>query len=322
MNRLAMTGWVLGAGLLLNSDVVRTAETQATTSTENVPAAAAATAKRIDAAQPTRSMVYKTTTDSKGEKVELQLHVFEPIGHKATDKTPAIVFFFGGGWQNGSPSAFYPHCAYFASRGLVAISADYRVRTRQGTTPFECVADGKSAVRYVRANGAAMGIDASRIAAAGSSAGGHVAASTALIAGLDEKNEDATISSIPNALILFNPVIDTSTAGYGNARLGDRWREISPLHHVRAGLPPTIVFHGNADKTVPYANAQAFEAAMRAGGNRCELVTLEGVGHGFAYNLANKPANLATRESDKFLATLGYLKGEPTLQANGKAGAP
>ena len=69
--------------------------------------------------QPTRSVVYKTVGD-----VSLALHLFEPEGHKATDKRPAIVFFFGGGWNGGTPSQFYPHCAYLASRGMVAVAAE------------------------------------------------------------------------------------------------------------------------------------------------------------------------------------------------------
>lgn len=263
---------------------------------------------------PTRVLIYKTTVNAAGEKVELKLNVFEPPGHKASDKTPVIAFFFGGGWNDGSPTNFFAHSAYFASRGMVAVVPDYRVKNRQKTTPFESVADGKSALRFLRANAATLGIDPKRIVAAGSSAGGHVAACTALIPGLDESGEDPKISSRPDALVLYNPVIDTSEIGYGNARLGARWQEISPQHHVRAGLPPTILFHGDADKTVPYANAVAFEKAMREAGNRCELVTLPGVGHGFVYKLTNKSARTATRGTDVFLASLGYLQGEPTLE--------
>ncbi len=265
--------------------------------------------------QPTRTLVYKVTTDAAGKKVELQMHVFEPIGHKTSDKTPAIALFFGGGWNNGDPSIFFPHCAYLASRGMVAIAPDYRVKNRQKTTPLECVADGKSALRFVRQNAKEWGIDPERIAAGGSSAGGHVAACTALLPGFDEKTENSAISSAPNALVLFNPVIDTSPTGYGNERLGARWEEISPLQHVRPGLPPAIVFHGTADKTVPYQNAVDFQKAMQAAGNRCELETLAGVGHGFAYRIEKKSANFALRQSDTFLASLGYLQGAPTLAA-------
>ena len=60
---------------------------------------------------------------------------------------PAIVFFFGGGWTTGTPIQFYPECAHFAAKGFVAISADYRIASVNRTTPFESVADGKSAIR-------------------------------------------------------------------------------------------------------------------------------------------------------------------------------
>ena len=83
---------------------------------------------------------------------KLFLHAFNPKGHKASDRLPAIVFFFGGGWNGGTPKQFEPHCAYLASRGMVAITAEYRVKSRNKTTPFECVKDGKSAIRWVREN--------------------------------------------------------------------------------------------------------------------------------------------------------------------------
>jgi acetyl esterase len=263
--------------------------------------------------QPTQRLVFKNTTDAAGQPVQLHLNIFNPAGHKAGDKTPVFVFFYGGGWNTGNPRLLFQHCAYFASRGIVAIAPDYRVKNRQQTTPFECVADGKSAIRYVRAHASELGIDPDKIVAAGTSAGGHVAASAAIIPGLDEKGEDTAVSSVPNALVLYNPVIDTSPAGFGNARLKERWQEISPLQHVRPGLPPTIVFHGDADTTVPYANVVAFEAAMKQAGNRCELVTFPGVGHGFVPRFSTSTAQQAIRDTDKFLASLGYLQGEPTL---------
>ena len=127
---------------------------------------------------------------------------------KHKDQRPAVVFFFGGGWNGGSPSQFAPHCEYLASRGMVAMTADYRVKSRQGTTPFDCVEDGKSAIRYVRQHAKELGVDPKKIAAGGGSAGGHVAAATGTVRGMDEKNEDSGISSKPDALILFNPVYD------------------------------------------------------------------------------------------------------------------
>ena len=94
-----------------------------------------------------RAEVYKTIGD-----VKLKIYIYEPKGHKAGAKRPAIVFFFGGGWRGGTPRQFLEHCRYLASKGMVAMTTDYRVSSRQGTKPFHCVRDGKSAVRWIRQN--------------------------------------------------------------------------------------------------------------------------------------------------------------------------
>ena len=263
--------------------------------------------------QPTRTEIYKKTVNGAGKPIDLTMNIFEPSGHKAGDKTPAIVLFYGGGWSSGDPDLFFAHATYLASRGMVAFVPRYRTKNSAQTSPFEAVTDAKSAIRWVREHAKELGIDPNRIAAAGSSAGGHIAATAAIVSGFEEPTENAKISSRPDALILYNSVIDLSPSGYGNERVGPKWQSISPLQNVRPGDPPTIVFHGTADKTVPYANAVAFEKAMKDAGNAVELVTLRGVGHGFAYRPAKKSANLALRQTDEFLAKLGYLKGEPTL---------
>ncbi len=223
----------------------------------------------------TREIVYKTIGD-----VELKLYLYEPTA-KAAHPRPAIVFFFGGGWVGGSPSQFFPQCEHLAQKGIVAISAEYRVRNRHQTTPFECVKDGKSAIRWVRAHAGELGVDPRRIAAAGGSAGGHVAACTATIPNLENEGEDLSISSIPNLLVLFNPVLDTSKLGYGNDKLKDQWQRLSPASHVKPGICPTIIFHGIADKTVPIENPRRFDRLMYENGNHCELIQYEGQGHGF-----------------------------------------
>lgn len=98
---------------------------------------------------------------------------------------------------------------------MVAFSADYRVKSRNQTTPFECVQDARAAIRWVRAHAAEWGIDPDRIVASGGSAGGHLAACTAVIVDGDKAVENAKFSSVPNALVLFNPVLDTTAKGYG-----------------------------------------------------------------------------------------------------------
>ena len=261
--------------------------------------------------KPDREIVFKSF-----DKDPLELNVFLPEGWKASDKRSAIVFFFGGGWRSGTPAQFFSQSRYLASRGMVAVSAQYRTSNSHGTSPFECVADGKSAVRWMRKHASELGIDPDRIAAGGGSAGVHVAATTGVIDGLDEKGEDLSISSKPNALVLFNPVTDISAV----QRWGDRALDGSPLQHVDRGDPPTIVFHGRADSTVPFATAETFCEAMQDAGNRCELVGFDGRPHGFFNYTRSRVAYANTVwHMDRFLASLGYLEGEPTA---GRPGDP
>ena len=254
-----------------------------------------------------RQVVYQVIGEA-----ELKLHVFEPMDRKEGTALPAIVFFFGGGWVGGTPEQFYPQSRYLAARGMVAISAEYRVKERHGVTPFECVADGKSAIRWVRSRAAEMGIDPDKVAAGGGSAGGHVALCTAMIKGHDE---GGVFHSTPDALVLFNPGVDT-TAEPIVARMPEgRARELSPMHHIREGLPPSILFHGTEDQVVPFGHAERFCAKMRAAGNWCQLVAFEGKAHGF-FNYGrdgNTSFEETVRAMDRFLASLGYLEGEPAL---------
>lgn len=255
--------------------------------------------------QPTRRAVYKRVED-----VELQLHIFEPEGHSAEDRRGAIVFFFGGGWKGGSPSQFYPHAAHLAKQGMVAICAEYRVKSRHGTSPFECVRDGKSALRWVRGHAEELGIDPQRIAAGGGSAGGHVAAAVATVPGLNEQGESTEISPRPQALVLFNPVYDNGPGGYGHERVGDRYREISPLHNIHEGMPPAIVFLGTQDDLVPVETGKTFQQRMRDVGSRSELMLFEGEPHGFFNYGRGDGSNYrkTVAAMDAFLKSLGVFE--------------
>lgn len=259
--------------------------------------------------EPDQKLEYKKVGDT-----SLSLHVFNPDGHKASDQRPAVVFFFGGGWNGGSPGQFYPHCEYLASRGMVAISAEYRVKSRNQTTPRECVMDGKSAVRWIRANAGKLGIDPEKLAAGGGSAGGHVAAATGTTKGFEEEGEDSSVSNRPDALVLFNPVYDNGPDGYGHDRVKGYWKEISPIHNISENTPPTIVFLGTKDKLIPVATAEKYKKLMEAKNRRCDLHLYKDQPHGF-FNLdKNKEHYVKTvTEMDKFLASLGFLKGKPTL---------
>lgn len=231
----------------------------------------------------------------------LRLHFFRPRP-PANEPTPAIVFFFGGGWKAGSPAQFYPQCMHFSARGMMAISAEYRVADRHGTDPGCCVEDGKAALRWVRTHAAELGIAPDRIAAGGGSAGGHVALCCGALAGFDDAPDGGRCT--PDALVLFNPVLDNGPGGYGHDRVKEYWEQFSPLHNLHAGLPPTIVFLGTEDALIPVQTITRFAEQMHALGVRCEPHFYPGEKHAF-FNHSGYADTLG--KTDRFLTSLGFL---------------
>lgn len=263
----------------------------------------------LAAARGEETVVYKKAGDR-----ELKLFIEKPADWKAADRRPAIVFFFGGGWVGGTPAQFLKQSEYLATRGMVGVRVEYRTISKGDKgPPVVCCADAKSAMRYVRAHAAELGVDPDRIAAAGGSAGGHLAAVTGLVKGLDDANDDPKVSCKPNALVLFNPVFNNGPGQWGHARVGDRYREFSPAHNVTKDAPPTIVFLGDRDNLIPVSVLEAFEKDMKQAGARCEARVYPQAGHGF-FN-RDPHFTLTLIEADKFLASLGWLQGPPTLQA-------
>ena len=253
------------------------------------------------------------------DTVTLKLYVKNPEGFNINKSYPVIVFFFGGGWISGTVTQFEPHANYLSSRGMIAVLSDYRVKNRQQTSPFEAVADAKSVIRYLRKNAAALHIDPSKIVASGGSAGGHLAAATATVPGLNDATDNLKISCKPNALVLFNPVFDNGPSGYGYDRIGERYPEISPMHNIKKGTPPTVVFLGTKDDLIPVASAQLYKQKMEEAGCRCDLFLYEGQKHGFFNYRGSSPEGShyfkeTVYQTDIFLESLGYLAGKPTIR--------
>lgn len=248
--------------------------------------------------------VYKKTAEG-----VLSLHCFMPADWKATDRRPVIVFFFGGGWKNGSYTQFVPQAEYFASRGIVAISADYRIESKHKTKPDVAVADAKSAIRWVRANASTLGIDPDKVIASGGSAGAHLAAATALVEKYDAA-DDPKASCKPNALVLFNPFLN----GKGRTILGSDGSNIaeaiSPTLSLAKNTPPTILFFGTNDAML--TQGKEYAEKCKDLGVRAELYTAADQPHGF-FN--REPwLSVTAIQADEFLSSLGYLKGPPTLE--------
>lgn len=252
--------------------------------------------------------VYKHTA----EDGSLALYVFPAVdASRPPTPRPAVVFFHGGGWTGGSVREFYPQSDALSRMGVVAINVEYRVQERHGTTPFESVMDAISAMRWVRAHAKEFNIDPNRIAAAGGSAGGHLAAATATLTA-PELDEDAKkeVGFRPNALVLFNPVIDNGPGGYGYERIGERYPDFSPLHNLNADMPATLVMTGDQDHLISVETLEAFRDGMQGLGVRSELIVYPDQKHGF-YRIQNSKSDAmyqsTLHDMQTFLHSLGWI---------------
>lgn len=261
-------------------------------------------AKLTDAKVTTADHVYKKTTEG-----ELVLHGFFPPDWKATDRRSVIVFFFGGGWKNGAYTQFVPQAEYFAGRGLVALSADYRIESKHKTTPDRCVEDARSAIRWVRANAGKLGADADKIVAAGGSAGGHIAACAALVDGFDAADDPKEVSCKPAALLLFNPALNLPRPVKG-ANGDDVAAKISPTKFLTKTAPPTWLVYGDGDAMLN--QGKEYARAAKELGVPVELLTAPKQPHGF-FN-RSPWLEATTQAADAWLVDRGFLSGKGTLK--------
>ena len=226
---------------------------------------------------PNQQLLYKTVGQQK-----LFLHTFEPPEYQPSDRRAVFLAIHGGGWTGGRTEDFYPIAANFAAQGMLGISLEYRLaNSGQGTTVFDCVQDARSSVRWIRENANRLGIDPAKIVVMGGSAGGHLALSTVLFEEINDARDNLAFSATPNCLIMMYPVIDTSADGYGQSKIGKRWQELSPLHRVRANLPPALFFHGTADSVTPFRGMQMFQKKSLDAGNQSKLIIHPGGRHGY-----------------------------------------
>ena len=247
------------------------------------------------------------------DTTKLFMQVFAPKFLDSSKSYPAMVFFFGGGWSSGDKSQFINHAMYFSQRGIICFLVDYRTKNKNNTTPFESLMDAKTSIRFIRKNASYYRVDTTKIIASGGSSGGQLAAATALIDSYNEKNDDLSISCIPNVLVLFNPVIDNGPGGYGYEKIGEAYRFFSPLYNIKKGAPPTIIFLGTNDKHIPVETVEYYKKVMEKVDSKCELRLYEGQGHGFFNHKNLEYFRKTINETDKFLISLGYLKEEPII---------
>jgi acetyl esterase len=249
----------------------------------------------------------------------LRAFVFPAAAGQDAGAHPAIAFFHGGGWVFGRPQEFFGACERFARLGFTTISFQYRLSVnadgtwpKPGVSPIESVKDARSAIRWMRANAAALDIDPDRIVVAGQSAGGQLALATALIE-INESTDDLNVSPAPNALLLYSSNVNTLEP-WVDMLLGDRSAAsifaISPYHHVRKHMPPAIAFRGLQDDQVPRYVVDLFKRRMDEFGNRFEVVSYPGRKHYLGVG-NEKYATYFDEEimerTDAFLRELGFM---------------
>jgi acetyl esterase/lipase/predicted enzyme related to lactoylglutathione lyase len=244
-------------------------------------------------------VLYKRTPQE-----DMYLYILRPQTNSGNG-LPAIVYFTGGGWVNGDVYGQIPNPAWFRDHGIIGIEADYRVKSRHGTTPIECIQDAKSAIRYVRQHAKELGVDPNKIIAAGGSAGGHLAACTFLDGG-DTPGENLEISSKPNALVLHNPVLGE---GFGKDFF-DAHPEFSPILHIKKGWPPTILSNGTKDQTTPFEVAEKFTRLMKEAGNACELIPVKDADHSCDWPVSNPNFLPNMQRMTEFLKTQNMMSSD------------
>ena len=254
-------------------------------------------------AQRDTVIIYK-----KIDTTELKVWIHYP--DKVKKRHSAIIFFHGGGWNNGTAEQFLPQSEYLASQGMVAIRASYRLKNVHGTTPKEALEDAKSAIRFLRLNAKELHILPNKIAAGGGSAGGHLAAAAFTSININDPKDAIAVSAKPNSLVLFNPVIDNGPEGYGYERIKAWFPDISPMHGITKKFPPTVLFLGTKDALIPVSTGEIFRDKIKAAGGQCTLFLYEGAGHGFfGWKDGKNPYYDETlKQTEIFLRQQGYLK--------------
>lgn len=257
-------------------------------------------------ADPGKAFVYK---QSAGQPQ--QLEVYFPKAWSPSNRVPGVILFHGGSWTGGTLDQFRHACAYFASRGLVAATANYRMTAKGERTALPanesykrvCVTDAKTAIRWMKQHAGELGIDPKRLIAGGGSAGGHVSVLATTNPGLDDPADPPGFDTSVVAYVLFNPA-------FTEADSVDP--QIDVLQHLKAGFPPAILFFGTEDNWKKGADA-ALKKLKALGNTTTEMWTAKGQAHSFFNRAPWQDVTLA--EADRFLVRLGLLAGEPTLSA-------
>ena len=249
--------------------------------------------------------IYKS---SAGKERRMEIH-FPPDHDPARSKVPGMILFHGGGWKSGSLAQFRAACAYFARRGLVCATAEYRMIGPSDAKPAAgesikrvCVIDAKSAIRWFKQQAPALGIDPARIITGGGSAGGHISALATMNPGLNDPADPAGIDTKVVAYLWFNPAFQSED---------HKDPEIDVFRHMNGALPPAIVFFGDED---PWKKGwdPVHAKWKELGAKDIRLHIAQGQPHGYFNDEPWRSRTL--REAEVFLVELGLISAKTSLE--------
>lgn len=221
-----------------------------------------------------------------------RLDVYVPRDASATPPVPTVIYIHGGGWEGGDKNSSVLRLLPYLEMGWAAVNVDYRAGP--ATAPA-AVEDCRCALRWVIRNAQKYKLDVNKLVVTGESAGSHLALTTGMLpasAGLDgdcSGKEELKVAAIVNWYGVTD-VVDLfegpDQEGFavrwlsGRANSKEIARRVSPLQYVRAGLPPILTIHGDADTVAPYNQAVRLHKALDDAKVPNQLLTIPGGTHG------------------------------------------
>ena len=224
---------------------------------------------------------------------DAKLDVYTPSNIAGPGPFPTVVFIHGGGWVGGTKEASVLNILPYLEMGMAVVNVEYRLG-RVSLAPA-AVEDCRCALRWVIRNAKTYNFDVNKLVVTGHSAGGHLALTTGMLpdsAGLERQcpgNEVLKVAAIINWYgvtdvgdLLDGPNMKTYAVQWMGSMENryDIAKRVSPLTYVRAGLPPILTIHGDADPTVPYQHGVRLQAALEKAGVPSQLLTIPGGKHG------------------------------------------
>lgn len=245
--------------------------------------------------------IFPNVTYAKANNIELKLDLYLP--RNRTTPKPTLILFHGGGWVDGQKERNVLYLLPYLSMGWAAVNVEYRTG-HQSPAPA-AAEDARCALRWITNRAREYSLDSSKFVLTGTSAGGHLS----LITGMLSANtvfdrqcmveggarwNSAVVPEVKVAAIVnwfgIGDVTDLlegpNAKNYAREWFGSMSnpeqlaKQLSPVNHVRAGLPPIITIHGEHDDVAPYSHAVRLHEMLEKAGVPNQLVTIRGRKHG------------------------------------------